>query len=85
LTAVAAGCEALVTPVGAEAIAPRERERLERELAELEARLARTRDLLAQTSFLERAPAEVVAATRRREEELAEQAGRIRRRLEGSS
>jgi valyl-tRNA synthetase len=58
-----------------------DRERLERELGETEARLSAARGRLADPRFLERAPAGVVAGARASEAELADLAARLRARL----
>jgi valyl-tRNA synthetase len=47
------------------------RQRLERELAQVEAELERLRTRLASAQFREKAPADVVEKTQRREQELA--------------
>ena len=65
----------------AEAIDARERDRLERELAEAERFLGAARDRLANEAFTSRAPAHVVDGVRAREAELAGQVDRLRARL----
>jgi valyl-tRNA synthetase len=59
-----------------------DRERLEKELGEVEARLASSRARLADPAFTSRAPEAVVAGARAREAELAGQADRIRAQLD---
>ena len=59
----------------------RDRERLEKELREIEARLAATRSRLADPAFVDRAPEAVVTGAREREAELADQAARVRAQL----
>ena len=71
LPAAAGGREAL----------DRNRERQEKELREIEARLAAARARLADPAFIARAPEAVVAGARDREAELAAQAERIRAQL----
>jgi valyl-tRNA synthetase len=61
--------------------ARRERERLERELAEAEGWLEAVRERLANEAFVIRAPREVVEGARAREAELTEQVARLRDRL----
>jgi valyl-tRNA synthetase len=58
-----------------------DRERLERELGETEARLSAARGRLADPRFLDRAPAGVVAGARASEAELVDLAARLRARL----
>jgi valyl-tRNA synthetase len=59
-----------------------ERDRLERDLAEAEGRLAAARERLANDAFVSRAPATVVDGARAREVELSDQVARLRDRLE---
>ncbi|GIW20989.1 MAG: hypothetical protein KatS3mg065_1285 [Chloroflexota bacterium] len=82
LTVLAGPLEAVVgQPVADERVLALERERLERDLAEAEARLAAARARLANPAFLERAPAAIVEGARARETELAAEVDRIRGRL----
>jgi valyl-tRNA synthetase len=80
LSVVAGSLEALVERP-ADAASGRDRERLERELATAEERLAAVRVRLADQSFLSRAPADVVARARASETELAGQSDRLREQL----
>jgi valyl-tRNA synthetase len=74
---------AMVEPPAAEDAPAGERERLEKELAQVEARLESARARLADPAFAERAPAHVVDGTRRSIAELEDQAARLRERLGG--
>jgi valyl-tRNA synthetase len=58
-----------------------DRARVEKELAQAEAALAATRGRLGDATFVERAPASIVDATRSREAELAERVDRLRASL----
>jgi len=60
----------------------RDRERLEKELADAEGFLIATRARLANEAFVQRAPTDVVAAARARAEELDDQIAKLRARLE---
>jgi len=60
----------------------RDRERLEKELREVDGRLAAARARLADPAFTTRAPVAIVAGAREREAELAAQAARIRVQLD---
>ncbi|HUQ43894.1 MAG TPA: valine--tRNA ligase [Candidatus Limnocylindria bacterium] len=64
-----------------EEVAARERQRLEKELAEVQARLDGARSRLANPRFTERAPAAIVEGARKLEAELAEQSARLRAQL----
>jgi valyl-tRNA synthetase len=81
LTVVAGGLEARIGPTAAaastQASASSERARLEKELAQAETALAAARGRLADSAFLERAPAQVVEGARTREAELAERVARL--------
>src|SRR6185369_2994448 len=81
LTVVAGGLEARIGSAAAvastETGASSERARLEKELAQAETALAAARGRLADTAFLERAPAQVVEGARTREAELAERVARL--------
>ncbi len=82
LTVLAGPLEGVVgQPVAGERTFALERERLERELAEAERRLAAARARLANPAFLERAPAAIVEGARAREAELVGDVERIRGRL----
>jgi valyl-tRNA synthetase len=59
----------------------REAARLRKALSEAEAELGRARERLANSSFLSRAPADVVAKEREKEAQYAEQAAKLRERL----
>jgi valyl-tRNA synthetase len=67
--------------VGDAGLRERERERLGRELAEAERRLAAARARLADSSFTARAPEHVVAGARASEADLAGQVERLREKL----
>jgi valyl-tRNA synthetase len=58
-------------------------QRLEKELAQVEAQMARSRELLSNESFLTKAPPPVVAQARSKLADLEEQAAKIQQRLEG--
>ena len=58
-----------------------DRRRIEKELAEADARLAAARARLADPRFLERAPSHVVEGARASEAELADQVERLRQSL----
>ena len=60
---------------------PRDRARLEKELAEAEAWLVAARERLANEAFTSKAPPAVVEGARARESELADQVERLRERL----
>jgi valyl-tRNA synthetase len=76
------GIEAVVRPSGTDdATRERERERLERDLAEAEGWLDAARARLANEAFTAKAPPAVVEGARARETELAEQVDRLRARL----
>jgi len=76
-----AGIEVYLPLAGA--VAPEaEGQRLEEELAQVEAQMARSRDLLSNESFLTKAPPPVVARARSRLADLEEQAVKIQQRLE---
>ena len=82
LTVLAGPLEAVVGGAAAdERTIALERERLRRELAEAETRLAAARARLANPAFLERAPTAIVAGARAREAELAAEVARITGRL----
>jgi valyl-tRNA synthetase len=72
----------LPTAVGGSETVERDRERLEKELREIEGRLAATQARLADPAFTARAPETVVAGARDRAAELAAQAARIRVQLD---
>jgi valyl-tRNA synthetase len=72
--------EAIVEPPTQE-LAAGDRDRLEKELATTEQRLAAARDRLANPAFTERAPSEIVDGVRTTEAELAAQAAALRERL----
>ena len=80
---VAGGAVEAAVRVGStgQATANLERDRLERDLAEAEARLAAAGARLANEDFVARAPAAVVDQARLRETELADQVARLRGRL----
>jgi len=77
LSVVAGRLEASLVPHADPDTIDRERARLEKELAEAQAALAKARARLADTAFLERAPAQVVEGARAREAELAERVARL--------
>jgi len=78
----AAGIEVYLPLAGA--VAPEaEGQRLEKELAQVEAQMARSRELLSNESFLTKAPPPVVARARSRLAGFEEQAAKIQQRLEG--
>jgi valyl-tRNA synthetase len=77
LSVVAGRLEASLVPHADPDTIDRERARLEKELAEAQAALANARARLADTAFLERAPAQVVEGARAREAELAERVARL--------
>jgi valyl-tRNA synthetase len=84
LTVIVPGTEleaAVRVGVAHDAAADLERDRLERDLAEAEVRLAAARDRLANEAFVGRAPATVVEGARTREAELADQVARLRDRM----
>lgn len=82
LTILAGPLEAVLGgPVVDDRTVALERERLRRELAEVEARLAAARARLANPAFVERAPATIVEGVRAREAELLAEAERIEGRL----
>jgi valyl-tRNA synthetase len=76
---VSRGAEARLV-VGLEDL-ERDRARLEKELAEAEARLGSTRTRLADEAFVTRAPAHVVEAVRATEDELEALVVRLREHL----
>jgi valyl-tRNA synthetase len=80
---VAGGALEATVRVGSagQATANLERDRLERDLAEAEARMAAAGARLANGDFVARAPAAVVDQARRREADLADQVSRLRGRL----
>ena len=63
------------------AAAERDRERLERELADAQALLAASQARLANPAFTSKAPAAIVDGARSRDAELAEQVRRLEERL----
>lgn len=77
-----AGRSELIMPLAGLIDIDRELARLERELQETEAELRRTEGKLANEGFLRRAPEDVVAKERRKQEELSVQCMRLRERLE---
>jgi valyl-tRNA synthetase len=84
LSVIVAGraIEALVRPAGVDAATQaRERERLERDLAEAEDRLEAARARLANEAFTAKAPPAVVEGARARETELADLVDRLRVQL----
>src|SRR5205823_3309254 len=83
LAVVAGTIEASVEPptVGAGDAGVRDRDRLRKELAEAEGRLAAATARLAEPRFLERAPAEVVEGARSSASELSAQVASLRDRL----
>ncbi|HEX5239436.1 MAG TPA: valine--tRNA ligase, partial [Candidatus Limnocylindrales bacterium] len=80
LAVVTGRLEAIVEPP-TQALAAGDRERLEKELATTEQRLAGARARLANAAFTQRAPAAVVDGARATEAELAAQAATLRDRL----
>jgi valyl-tRNA synthetase len=82
LSVVAGGLEASLEPHADPEVAARERERLERELAVVEGRLAAANARLADESIIGRAPAAIVDGARRSAAELAAQAASLREKLE---
>jgi valyl-tRNA synthetase len=83
LAVVAGGLEASLQPHADPEVAARERERLARELEQVEQRLAAARARLADQAFLARAPAAIVEGARRSEADLAAQAASLRDKLGG--
>ncbi len=85
LAVVAGDLEAVVRPAvaGDEAAGARDRQRLEKELAEAEGLLSAARARLADERFLGRAPAHVVEGARAREAELTDRAAKLAARLAG--
>lgn len=77
-----AGRSELIMPLAGLIDIDRELARLERELQETEAELRRTEGKLANEGFLRKAPEDVVAKERRKQEELSVQCMRLRERLE---
>ncbi|HTK46141.1 MAG TPA: class I tRNA ligase family protein, partial [Patescibacteria group bacterium] len=77
LTVVAGRLEASLVPHADPDTIDRERARLEKELAEAQAALESSRVRLADSAFLERAPAHVVEGARVRAAELAERVSRL--------
>ncbi|HSL98094.1 MAG TPA: valine--tRNA ligase, partial [Candidatus Deferrimicrobiaceae bacterium] len=82
LTVLGRGVTALLTPERDPKALTRERERLGRELAEAERLLAATNARLADTAFVERAPAHVVEGVRARAAELAARVQELQARLD---
>jgi valyl-tRNA synthetase len=83
LSVIAGDCEATIHLGSAEGGAgERERERLEKELADIERQLAAARARLVDEAFTTKAPAAIVAGARQREAELTERADRLRARLD---
>jgi valyl-tRNA synthetase len=84
LAVVAGAIEGVIRPAAADPeAAARDRDRLEKELADAEALLASARARLADGQFTSRAPAAVVDGTRARAAELAELAAKLQARLAG--
>ena len=81
LSVISGAAEAALSRSGADL--ERERARLAKELEQARGHLAQTEARLTDARFVERAPADIVAATRRRAEELHEQVDRLAARLDG--
>ncbi|HYN69337.1 MAG TPA: valine--tRNA ligase [Candidatus Eisenbacteria bacterium] len=80
LAVVSGGIEAIVAAADA-GVTEGERQRLERELGDAERQLVAARSRLADSAFMERAPARIVEGARTREAELTERVERLQESL----